>query len=451
MRARREALAPPGALFAALRPPLGETLALVEAQRCLECGGPAAPAPCVLACPADVDVPAFVTAIAQGDPIEAARIIFAENLLGGSCARVCPVEELCEGACVLDKAGRRPLDIARLQRFATDQALSRGLGFRRAARATGKRVAVIGAGPAGLVCSGELAALGYAVTVYDARPDFGGLIRYAIAPYRQVREPLPEEVERIAELGVEFRMSCAVDRPERLRDIEREADAVFLGIGLGADLDARYPGDDLPGVWNSLPFIEAIKLGRPLWLGPRVVVIGGGNTAIDVAREALRAGASDVMVVYRRTEAEMPAYRHEVAEAREEGVRFQWLAEPLRFLGNGRLDRVECQRMRLGQPDRSGRRRPEPVPASEFVLPADAVIKALGQARRTQFLGWIEGLRLENGLIVIDPATGRTTNPKYFAGGDAVNGGDTAVAAVRAGKVAALGIHRYLSVAERAA
>ncbi len=440
-----------GALFAPLKPPLGDTLALIEAQRCLECGGPTAPAPCTLACPADVDVPAFVAAIAAGHPATAAGIIFDQNPLGGSCARVCPVEELCEGACVLGAAARRPLEIARLQRFATDHALSRGLADKSPPPATGKRVAVIGAGPGGLACAAELALLGHAVTVYDARPDFGGLIRYAIAPYRQVREPLPEEVARIAALGVEFRMRSPVDSPERLSAIAAESDAVFLGIGLGEDVDVHFPGDELPGVWNSLPFIEAIKMGRPLRLGPRVVVIGGGNTAIDVAREALRLGAPDVTVLYRRTEAEMPAYAHEVREAREEGVQFRWLSAPLRFLGNGRLDRVECQQMRLSEPDTSGRRQAEPVPASEFVVPADAVVLAMGQRRRTEFLGWIPGLELERGLIVIDRATGQTTNPKYFAGGDAVNGGDTVVAAVRAAKVAARGIHGYLAGAERPA
>jgi glutamate synthase (NADPH/NADH) small chain len=440
-----------GALFAPLKPPLGDTLALIEAQRCLECGGPTAPAPCTLACPADVDVPGFVAAIAAGRPGDAATIIFDQNPLGGSCARVCPVEELCEGACVLGTAARRPVEIARLQRFATDRALSRGLADQSAPPRTGKRVAVIGAGPAGLACAAELAVKGHAVTVYDARADFGGLIRYAIAPYRQVREPLPEEVARIAALGVEFRMRSPVDSRERLNAIAADADAVFLGIGLGEDVDVHFAGAQLPGVWNSLPFIEAMKTGRPLQVGARVVVIGGGNTAIDVAREAVRLGASDVTVLYRRTEAEMPAYPHEVREAREEGVQFRWLTAPLRFLGNGRLDRIECQHMRLGAPDASGRRQAEPVPASEFVVPADAVVLAMGQRRRTEFLEWIPGLTLERGLIVIDRTTGQTTNPTYFAGGDAVNGGDTVVAAVRAAKVAARGIDRYLSAAERAA
>jgi len=221
--------------------------------------------------------------------------------------------------------------------------------------------------------------------------------------------------------------------------------AVFLGVGLGDDVGVRYPGDALPGVWNSLPFIEAIKLGRSPRVGARVVVIGGGNTAIDVAREALRLGAGEVTVVYRRGQAEMPAYPHEIAEARAEGVQFRWLTNPLRFLGDGQLDRVECERMQLGPPDETGRQRPEPVPASEFVLFADTAVKALGQQRRTELLGWIDGLETDSGLIVVDAATGQSTNPKYFASGDAVNGGDTVVAAVRGAKIAARGIHRYLS------
>ncbi|HYL20948.1 MAG TPA: NAD(P)-dependent oxidoreductase [Gemmatimonadales bacterium] len=452
MPATRETLLEPDALFAALEPPFDETVAVSEAARCLDCGGPAAPAPCLVACPAGVDVPGFVAAIAQGDSRAAAAIIFSANVLGGSCARVCPADELCEGACVLATGARRPLEIARLQRFATDRAFSRGLPLRRPPPRNGKRIAVIGAGPAGLACAAELATLGYAVTVYDARSELGGLLRYAIAPYRQLREPLPQEVERIAALGVHFELHYPIDSPERLRAIARDADAVFLGIGLGADVGVRYPGDELPGVWNSLPFIEALKVGEPPAVGPRVAVIGGGNTAIDVAREAVRLGAVDVTILYRRTEAEMPAYPHEVKEARAEGVRFRWLTTPVRFLAtSGRLDRVECQRMRLGSPDASGRRRAEAVPASEFIVPADTVIKAVGQERRTAFLGWIDGLELKDGLIVIDPATGQTTHPKYFAGGDAVNGGATVVEAVRAAKVAAHGIHGVLAAAERAA
>ena len=433
------------AVYQELHPPLEEWFALREADRCLQCGGPTALAPCVVACPAAVDVPGFIAAIARGDVETAANLIFAANPLGGTCARVCPGEELCEGACVLDTQARRPVPITLLQRWATDHALGWSMDRPHRAPATGRRVTVIGAGPAGLACAAELTRLGHAVTVVDARPEVGGLVRYAIAPYRLVRDPLPAEAARLERAGVRFRMGHVVDNPKRLLALARSADAVFLGVGLGKDADVRYPGDDLTGVWDSLPFIEAIKLGQSPAVGERVVVVGGGNTAIDVAREALRLGASEVTMVYRRSEAEMPAYRHEIEEARAEGVAIEFLAEPVRLLGSGRLEQVECRRMRLGAPDRSGRPRPEPEPGSEFTIAADTVIKALGQKRRSEFLSWIAGLNTEGGLVTIDRETGQTSVPKFFAGGDAVNGGATVVEAVRHGKVAAQGIHRYLA------
>ncbi len=433
------------ALPAALQTPLNEADALREADRCLRCGGPTARAPCTLACPTEIDVPAFLDAIARGDPQTAATIIFTANALGGSCARVCPVEELCQRACVLDNQGRRPVSIARLQRYAADWALPRAAVPLTAGPRNGKRVTVIGAGPAGLGCAAELVRLGYAVTVVDARSEVGGLVRYAIAPYRLMRDPLPAEAERLAVAGVQFQFDIPVDRPERLRALERGADALFLGVGLGNDAEVPYPGDDLPGVWDSLPFIEALKVGHPPRVGQHALVVGGGNTAIDVAREALRLGAGQVTLVYRRSEKEMPAYAHEVREARAEGASFEFLAEPVRFLGNGHVDQVQCRRMRLGAPDASGRSRPEPVTGSEFLLPADTVIMAIGQQRRTEFFSWIDGLRLDHGLVVTDPGTGQTSVPKYFAGGDAVNGGATVVQAVHTGTVAARGIDRYLT------
>ena len=431
--------------FEELRPALPGAEALVEADRCLACGGPYAQAPCVTACPADVDVPSFVAAIADDDPVGAARTIFAENLLGGTCARVCPVELLCEGACVLVHEGRRPVAIAALQRFATDVAHAHGLELRTpSAQRRPHRVAVIGAGPAGLVCAGELASLGYAVVVYDGRAEAGGLVRFGIAPYRQQCEPLPQEVAMLESLGVEFRFGHEIDSPETLHRIEAEADAVFLGVGLGADVEPELPGSDLPGVWRSLEFVEGLKTGRPLPVGQRTVVIGGGNTAVDVAREAARLGAEVVTLAYRRTEAEMPAYKHEVEEAREEGVAFHWLAAPVRFLGSFRLTGVECSLMQLGEPDASGRRRPVPVAASEFVLPADTAIVAIGQQPRRDLLGWIDGLELAGGRVEVDPETGRTGNAKYYAGGDAVNGGATVVEAVRGAKLAVRAIHAQL-------
>jgi dihydropyrimidine dehydrogenase (NAD+) subunit PreT len=429
-------------VFEELRPPLSRDAALLEADRCLECGGPYAPAPCMVACPAGVDVAGFIGAIAADDPATAAETIFAENLLGGTCARVCPVEVLCERACVLTATGRRPIEIAALQRYATERALANGHAIRKRWANNGRRVAVIGAGPSGLVCAGELAALGYAVTVFDERQEVGGLVRYAIAPYRQVREPLPQEAHALAQLGVEFRLGRRIGRLE-LEALEAQVDAVFLAVGMGPDTAISYPGDNLPGVWDSLPFIEAIKTGFAPEVGSRVIVIGGGNTAIDVAREARRLGARDVTLVYRRGEAELPAYAHEVAEAREEGVRFRFLAAPVRFLGRRWLEGVECRLMRLGEPDGSGRRRPEPVEGSEFTLLADTAVKAIGQRPRSELADWIPDLELEHGAVKIDPETGRTTNPKFFAGGDAVNG-TSVVEAVRDAKRAAKAIDEWL-------
>jgi len=427
-----------------LVPPLATDEAIVEADRCLECGGAHAPAPCVVACPAGVDVPGFVTAVAAGDPVEAGRIVFGENLLGGSCARVCPAELLCEGACVLAHEGRRPVAVARLQRFACDEALTAGPPPRRRMPFNWLRVAVIGAGPAGLACAGELAALGYEVTVYDERIEPGGLVRYAIAPYRLEREPLPHEARLLAELGVHLELGIAVDTAEALAEIEADADALVLAIGMGADADVRYPGDELVGVWDSLPFIERLKTGEPPDVGDSVAVVGGGNTAIDVARESLRLGAGRVTLLYRRTREEMPAYPHEVDEAEHEGVEIEWLTVPVRLVGSERVEAVECRRARLGKRDASGRRRPEEIPGSEFLVAADTVVKAVGQQPRSGFLALLPGLELADGLLVADPETGRTARRRTFACGDATNGGATVVEAVRQGKIAARGIHEEL-------
>jgi dihydropyrimidine dehydrogenase (NAD+) subunit PreT len=431
-------------IFRELRPPLAAEEAVLEAERCLECGGLYAEAPCVTACPAGVDVPGFVSAIARGDVDEAAATIFRENLLGGTCARVCPVETLCEAACVLPHDRKPVIEIARLQRFAADAALERGLPLRHARPRNWYRVAVIGAGPAGLVCAGELAALGFDVTVYDTRDEAGGLVRFAIAPYRQQRDPLPRELRALAELGVKFELGVAIDTPDALAYVEAFNDAVVLAVGMGADVDVAYPGDGLEGVWNSLPFIEAIKIGSSPEVGDSVVVIGGGNTAVDVAREARLLGAEHVTLVYRRTKAEMPAYEHEVEEACAEGVTVEWLTLPVRFLGTDHVEGVECRRCRLGPVDASGRRRPEEMPGTEFVLPADTVVKAIGQSPRTEFLGWIDDLELEHGRPTLDPETGQTTNPKYFAAGDATNGGATVVEAVRSAKIVARGVDAWV-------
>ena len=430
--------------FEELAPPLSRDEALLEADRCLECGGAHAPAPCVLACPADVDVPSFVASIAADEPEVAAATIFRANLLGGTCARVCPVEELCAGACVLPHEGMGPIAIGRLQRYACDLALERGAPLRERLPYNWHDVAVIGAGPAGLACAGELGALGYHVTVFDERAEPGGLVRYAIAPYRQLRDPLPTEARLLADLGVSFDLGLELGSSEALRELNEDFDAIVLACGMGADAVGGLPGDDLPGVWRSLPFIEALKTGEPPEVGRRLAVIGGGNTAVDVAREAVRLGAGEVTMLYRRTRDAMPAYAHEVAEAEEEGVRFSWLTIPVRYLGKERLEAIECRLAELGEPDESGRRRPRELPGSEFLVPVDTAVEAIGQRPRSELLSWVDGLEVDRGRIVVDPETGRTGNPKYFAAGDAVNGGATVVEAVRGAKLVAAGIHAWL-------
>jgi len=428
----------PDTLPTELRPPLAHDEVLLEADRCLACGGAHAPAPCTVACPAQVDVVGFVEALANDDVATAAETIFEQNLLGGTCARVCPAEVLCQGACVLAHEGQAPIRIAALQRYATDWALTHDVPLRAAARATGKLVAVVGAGPAGLVCAGELAARGHAVTVLEQRDQIGGLVRFAIAPYRIECEPLPAEMRALESLGVRFRLGTQV---ESLAELSHY-DAVFLGVGLGADTPLELPGDTLPGVWESLRFIEALKTGVPPCVGERVVVIGGGNTAVDVARESLRLGAGSVTIAYRRTREEMPAYGFEVEEAEAEGVRFAWRTLPIGLYGTSRVTSVECVSVRLGPPDESGRRRPKPVAGSEFLLRADTVVKAVGQAPRSELRAFT-GIALERGRIVVDDE-GRTSDARVFAGGDAVNSGDSVVEAVRQAKRAAVAIDRSL-------
>ncbi len=427
--------APTGqALCAELKPPLTDIEALRESYRCLECGSAAEPAPCTVACPAGVDVAGFIGRLARGEAAAAGHLVLEANPLGGTCARVCPTEVLCEGACVLSHMDQRPVDIGRLQRYAVANAApaARSQSVMRPGR-----VAVIGAGPAGLACATVLAERGHHVTVYEARAEVGGLVRFAIAPYREVREPLPDEAARLLALGGDIRLDSPIDSPVHLRELEADFDAIFLGVGLGPDADVRLEGADLLGVHDSLAFIEALKTDRLIPVGARVAVLGGGNTAIDVARECLRLGAEDVTVLYRRTEAEMPAFRHEVEEARAEGVRFRWQTVAARALGRNRVEALQCQAVELGEPDASGRRRPQPRPGSEFLLPVDTVVKAMGQQPRAGFLAWIPGLELHGGRVVVDPATGRTGHPRYYAGGDAVNGGATVVEAVRLAKVAA--------------
>ncbi|CAG0961344.1 glutamate synthase (NADPH/NADH) small chain [Phycisphaerales bacterium] len=430
--------------------PLTESQAVIEAQACLQCGGPHADAPCVRACPTRIDIPGFIADLAHRDPVEAARKIYDANILGGSCARVCPVEVLCQGSCVLLKEGRRAIQIGRLQRHATDRA-PHAIDFNPARTARPRAsVGVIGAGPSGLSCAAMLVRDGFAVTLYEQRELGGGLISHAIAPYKQLIDPLPLEIENIRRLGVEFQFGVTICRDISVQDLRSRHHAIFLGVGMGEDLPARIPGEDLPGVWESLPFVEALKLGPAglLQVGRSVAVIGGGNTAIDAAREAVLLGASEVMMLYRRTQAQMPAYPHEIAAAMKEGVRILELVAPVQFKGLDRVRAVRCLRMKLGEPDASGRPRPEPIPGSEFEIEVDTVIKAIGQKPRTELFK-LFGIDLTDGRVRVDKEM-RTSAPGIYAGGDCLNGGATVVEAVRDGKVAAKAISQALSGSDRA-
>ncbi len=433
--------------FEEVHPALNERAAVVEADRCLQCGGPMAPAPCTVACPADIDIPKFILQIKDGLANAASDTIFSSNVLGGSCARVCPVDELCEGACVMKSEGRRPVEIGRLQRYATDHGLAsgRGLPYLPSSKMSGYRVGVIGAGPAGLACAAELAKLGYWVEIFEKRGLPGGLVTYGIAPYKQRLDPICEETEQVQRLGVNIHYGSEVGTNPTLKRLKSGFDAVFIGVGMGADASAQTPGSDLAGVWESLPFIETLKLGLGdcFEVGRRVVVIGGGNTAIDVVREALRLGPERVTLVYRRDEESMPAFKHEVRAARDEGAQFEFLAMPVRILGEDHVTGVECVRIQLGEPDSSGRRKPVPVPDSEFVIKADLVVTAIGQVAHSALFQELD-LHMEGDRVSVDEAH-RTSDPIVFAGGDCVNGGDTVVEAIRHGKLAAAGIHRSFS------
>ena len=433
------------AVFEELHPPLDDDLAVLEASRCLECGRDGRPAPCAEACPTHIDVPKFIREIRLGQPVDSAETIFASNVLGGTCARVCPVDELCEGACVLLDEGRRAVEIGRLQRYATDAVLKApGFGHPLSPRkATPLSVGVVGAGPAGLACAAELAKLGHDATVYERRKMPGGLVPTAIAPYKQQIEPLPQETELIERLGVTIRWGTSVGDDLPLSELEHAHDAVFLGAGLGSDVEPPIEGAHLEGVWRSLEFIEQLKLGTPPEIGDDVVVLGGGNTAIDVAREAIRMGARNVTVLYRRTINEMPAFRHEVEAARREGVHFQWLVAPERVIGEMRAEGIECVYTRLESSPEGGRRKPAKVDGTDFTVPADTVVLALGQRKRTDLFAQIKGLELTNDLVAVDE-NHRTSNPKVYAGGDCTNGGATVVEAVAHGMTAARAIDRQI-------
>lgn len=414
------------------KPVYDEGEAIAEANRCLYCHD----APCVTACPTGIDIPGFIRKIATGNLRGSAKRILSANLLGYSCARVCPVEVLCVGACVYNDWHRTPpIQIGRLQRYATEGALDdgRAVALFQRAKPAGKKVVCVGGGPASLAAAGYLALEGVEVTVLEARPVAGGLNTTGVAPYKMHAEGALAEVEFIRSLGVTIREGVEVGRDVSVASLLADFDAVFVGVGLGADAKLGIPGEDGEGVAGATAWIERLKLDARFGAvnAREAVVIGGGNTAIDAARELARLGVPNVTLAYRRTQAEMSGYAHEFEAARADGVHFVARAVPKAFArdGSGRLTGIDLE---------DGRR-----------LPADMAIVAIGQAKLVGTLRSVEGVEVDaRGLIVVDQATGATGHPKIFAGGDAL-GGDLVVTAVQDGKRAARGICAALSVPVR--
>ena len=431
-----------------------DQLAVLEASRCLRCPH----AKCIEGCPVGVRIDEFVIAVAEGDFERAAEVVAQDNSLPAVCGRVCPQESQCEGACVLARK-ERPIAIGHLERFVADRA--------RAARRrepvehgapSGWSVGVVGSGPAGLACAFDLVRMGHAVTVYEALHEPGGVLVYGIPEYRLPKEVVAAEIDLLRRHGVTFEMNAPIGRAETIDDLLDRHGAVFVGVGAGLPRFLDVAGEHLVGVFSANEFLTRVNLMRgyagdaetpvPDVIGKRVAVIGAGNTALDAVRTASRLGARDATIYYRRTEDEMPARREEIRHAREEGVHFEFLLDPVGFEGDdGWLHTMRLQRMRLGEPDQSGRRRPEPVDGSPTNVPVDVVVIAVGNAPNPT-LARTPGLEMsDRGTIVIDEETGMTSRRGVFAGGDIVTGGATVILAMGAGRRAATAIDRYLLAA----
>jgi len=432
--------------------PLGYApdVAVAEAKRCLQCKNK----PCMKGCPVEIDIPGFLQCITLGDFEKAAEVIRAKNNLPAISGRVCPYEDQCECECTLKKAGE-PVGIGRLERFIADYERTKGAVVPPRPQQNGKRVAVVGSGPAGLTCAGDLAKQGYDVVVYEALHAPGGVLMYGIPEFRLPKVIVHSEVDYIKKLGVTVDYDMVVGKSITVPELLEEFDAVFIGTGAGLPNWLNIPGENLDGVYSANEFLTRVNMMKayefpksdtPVKIGKVVATFGAGNVAMDCARTSLRLGAEKSYILYRRTEAEMPARAEEIEHAKEEGVVFKLLTNPVRFIGTekGILKEVEFLTMKLGEPDESGRRRPVPIPGSEQVLAIDTALVAIGQSPNPLIPQSMPDLKLGKHGNIITDEEGRTSIPGIFAGGDIATGAATVILAMGAGKKAARAIDQYL-------
>ncbi len=429
-----------------------EEIAIREAQRCLKCKKPS----CVAGCPVEIDIPGFISLIEGRDFVGAAKKIKETNALPAVCGRVCPQEEQCEVRCILAKKGD-PVAIGRLERFAADYERNAGkVEVPKIAAPTGKKIAVVGSGPAGLTVAGTLRLLGHEVTVFEALHKTGGVLVYGIPEFRLPKAIVEAEVDYLKKMGVKFVTNYVIGKIRTVDKVLSEYDAVFLGTGAGLPLFLGIPGENLNGVYSANEYLTRSNLMKaylfpkydtPIVLGKNVAVIGGGNVAMDSARTALRLGADNVYLIYRRSREEMPARKEESHHAEEEGIQFHILTNPIAFIGdeNNWIREIECQKQELGEPDDSGRRRPVPIKGSEFRIPVDTVVVAIGNSPNPLVPATTPGLNTgKKGNIVADEESGLTSREGVYAGGDIVTGAATVILAMGAGRKAARAIHEYV-------
>ena len=431
-----------------------EEAAVAEANRCLMCKN----APCRQGCPVEVDIPAFIKLAAERDFAGSARKLKEKNALPAVCGRVCPQENQCEKYCTLGKK-HQPVGIGRIERFIADWELAQGVQKQDIAPATGKKVAVVGSGPAGLTCAADLAKLGHSVTIFEALHVAGGVLMYGIPEFRLPKAVVQAEVENLKKLGVEIQVNAVVGKFATVDELIEEGgyDAVFIGTGAGLPYFMQIPGENACGVYSANEFLTRTNLMKaysfpatdtPIRVGRKVAVLGGGNVAMDSARTALRLGAEESWIVYRRSKVELPARHEEVEHAGEEGVQFAFLTYPTRIIydDNYWVTGMECIRCELGEPDASGRRSPVPIKGSEYIMDVDTVVVAIGQGPNPLVPRTTKGLELSRkGNIVASLETGATSKPGVYAGGDVVTGAATVILAMGAGRTAAKSIHAYLS------